>query len=220
MTDAGSLRIDREVFLVLAAALSAGACAKEQLKEPEQPRQSSDPVQIVEITKPEDGGGAEVTLADDSDAGPFGPDDGRTGGCDNDVGEVDCSDFDARKYTGPACEGVQGMCDGLAERGAGYRLRAAVQIARCFTRVGRRVCSISERNRCYLEGAKTACAEPQYVEPCQGILDKCAGVGKKPNFTLDECVRVMSSMSDRERQWALGASGPSREGCRLMYPVY
>lgn len=48
-----------------------------------------------------------------------------------------------------------------------------------------------------------------------------APAGPRVTYTVDECVQVLSSLSDAgERGWASGAMGPTREGCKLMFPVY
>ena len=133
--------------------------------------------------------------------------------CDNDVGRVDCSPIRS------TCESLQGTCDLLATYP--YRPRVAEAIAACWARAGDRACNIRVRQRCNLEGIRQACLDPQFEPVCEANLRRCAEEGITPAYTRDECVQVLSSLSDAgERDWSAGAMGPTREGCKLMFPVY
>ncbi|MBK7584836.1 MAG: hypothetical protein IPI67_32185 [Myxococcales bacterium] len=55
---------------------------------------------------------------------------------------------------------------------------------------------------------------------CASSLERCKAEGQPPDFGLDECVRVLSALDGGNLEWAKSATGPSGEGCRLMFPVF
>ena len=135
--------------------------------------------------------------------------------CSNNEGQVDCA-----QLTGPACEGFSGLCSLLSNGGYGYKPRVAEAIARCWQRLGSRVCSIGARKQCNLEAIRQACPEAKYEAECQEILSNCRAAQARITYTAEECVQVLSSLRGGEQDWASGAMGPSAAGCRLMFPVY
>lgn len=143
-----------------------------------------------------------------------------SGTCDNDAGEeLDCTAI-ARRDVGPACEGLSGSCSLLANGGYGYRRRVAAEIVRCWERLGARVCDMRAKKECNREAISKACPDPQFEKTCQATLDRCTSARASVDYSLAECVQVMSSLHARERDWAISAMGPAAEGCRLMFPVY
>ena len=133
--------------------------------------------------------------------------------CDNSVGVVDCSGI------APTCEGLEGSCE-LLGRGYGYKPRVAAAIARCWERIGRRACNMRARAQCNREGTQAACPDLRFEAECSANLQRCNAAHARPDYTIEECVNVLSSLDDANRTWASGAMGPTREGCKLVFPVY
>ena len=208
MSPPSPLPVDRERFLLYAAAIAATGCSASP--PPEQPVED---VPLVRIeTEPTAEPAPPPTAAEpDAITVEVGASSAR---CSNAEGKVDCAGF-----TGPTCEGASGLC-GLLASGYGYQPRVAEAILRCWKRLGARVCSIHARKQCNLEAIRQACPEPQYEQECQEILQRCRDAGARITYTAEECVLVLSSLKGGEQDWASGAMGPTREGCRLMYPVY
>jgi hypothetical protein len=141
-------------------------------------------------------------------------------GNQNDDGVVDCSAVKAAKLTGPACEGLSGTCDLLAG-GKIYRPRAARAAVACLNRMGARACEIGVRKRCYEEGVRASCPEAQFAGACEAKMQQCRAAGQRVTYTKEECMKAASAMTGGDRNWALGAMGPSSEGsCRLMFTVF
>lgn len=216
------MRIDRDRFLLLAAALAAPSCGRAaatiSADTPILPPVASsvaDPEGPVTAPPPLP---AAVTSSTPivASAAPL---DATACEKENDTGTVDCSRFRGKR-PGPACEGLEGTCDLLAKHYA-YRPRAAAAAAACLTRLGAGACDIRARNRCYLEGVKASCPEPQYESRCQAKMDMCRAAGVRIQYTKEECMKAMSSQNERDREWAISQMGPSSEGkCQLMYTVF
>jgi hypothetical protein len=189
--------VDRDRFLLLAAMLASTTCGE--------PRPASAPPRAasnitLEVPEPQADG-------DELNA------------CDNDdVGEIDCSAI-ARHEVGPTCEGLAGGCELLA-KGYGYKRRIGAEIAKCWERLGRGACNITARERCNLQGVQSACTDRRFEPQCQAALDRCTAARVRVGYTLAECMQVLSSLDDANRDWALGAMGPAAEGCRPLVPVY
>ncbi|PRP98278.1 hypothetical protein ENSA5_30100 [Enhygromyxa salina] len=212
MADRASLEttpnVNRERFLALAAALAAASCIpqppadlpKPEVSEPEpEPEPATGPVVIVEPAP---------TPSPTAFVEPAAP------ACDNNLGRVDCSQISS------TCEGLRGSCQMLAD-GYPYKARVGESVARCWARLGQGACNMRGRKQCYREGIRDGCLDPAFEAECQERLDRCHDAGASANYTVDECVQVLSSLSDEgEREWASQAMGPTREGCRLMFPVY
>jgi hypothetical protein len=229
--DAGStLAIDRERFLMLVLAMAAQGCgtpARDPVITPvgvanaggapaEAASASETPViDVPAQEEPRESPSPTVTAA--AAAGPSSP-----LACDgqNDADAVDCSWVAARKLHGPACEGVAGTCELLAG-GSIYRPRAARVAAACLERLGSRVCDIYARQKCYEEGIKASCPEPTFEARCDAKIQQCKAANRRVKYTVEECVKVMSSLKGGDRDWALSAMGPSSEGsCKLMFTVF
>jgi hypothetical protein len=204
----GTLLVQRERFLVLAAAIASSTCSERHPGAA--PAKHVTTVEVPPEAPPE-------PEADPAE-GPAVAIENRTA-CDNDAGEVDCTAI-ARVDVGPACEGLTGSCSLLANGGYGYRRRVAAEIARCWERLGPRACDMRAKEACNREAVSAACPDPQFEAPCQATLQQCKSARVRIGYTLAECVQVMSSLHDRERDWAISAMGPASEGCRLMFPVY
>jgi hypothetical protein len=206
-----SFIVDRDRFLLLAAALAASTCTEGRpasappradptvtiAEQPEALEESEEPLIVEESLE------QAATLRSS---------------CDNDVGEVDCSAI-ARHEIGPSCEGLTGSCN-LLRDGYGFKRRVGEAAARCWEGLGRRACNIMERKRCNREAVLSACPDPRFEPQCQATLDRCKAARSRISYTLAECVQVMSGLDDANREWAIGAMGPAAEGCRLMFPVY
>jgi hypothetical protein len=208
----GSLRVQRERFLVLVAAIASSTCTERHPGAP--PPKNVSGVEVPPAVEPEPEPEPEAVEA------PAAAGEEPRSSCDNDVGEVDCSAM-PRMDIGPACEGHEKSCSLLASGGYGYRRRAAAAIARCWERLGSRACDMRARKACNREAVLQACPEVRFEAACQAALDACKSARARIDYTLKECVQVMSSLDDAgERDWALSAMGPASEGCRLMFPVY
>lgn len=141
-------------------------------------------------------------------------------GSQNDDGVVDCSAVKGAKLTGPSCEGLSGTCDLLAG-GKIYRHRAARAAVACLNRMGARACDIGVRKRCYEEGVRASCPEAQFASACEAKMQQCRAAGQRVTYTKEECMKAASALTGGDRNWALGAMGPSSEGsCRLMFTVF
>jgi len=139
---------------------------------------------------------------------------------ENDTGTVDCSRIRTLRLGGPACEGAESTCDLLAQ-GYAYRPHAAEVAAACLDRLGSRVCDIQARKKCYEEGVRSACPEPQFEARCEGAIERCEAARIRPQYTKEECVQAMSAQKGPDRDWPIGAMGPSSEGkCQLMFTVF
>jgi hypothetical protein len=218
-----AIHVDRERFLFLAAALAAASCTARppaELPTPEMSAPTPDgqaseqttpaagPMIIVEPPPNHQPPNPPPNPPIDAIAEPSGPT------CDNDVGRVDCSALSS------TCESLDGSC-GMLAQGYPYRARVAEAVALCWARVGDRACNMRARQECYREGIGEGCLDPRFEPECEARLRACRDAGVSASYTLNECVQVLSSLSDEgERDWASGAMGPTREGCRLMFPVY
>ncbi len=201
--------VNRDRFLVLAAALASSTCGDS--RPARTPPRAEPNVAIAEPeaeTETEEPGVVEepAALGDTS------------GTCDNDAGEIDCTTI-ARYEIGPSCEGLAGSCN-LLTKGYGFKRRIGAAIAKCWEGLGPGACNIKARERCNRQAVQSACPDPRFEPQCQAALDSCKAAHKRTDYTLDECVKVMSSLDDSNRNWAIGQMGPAAEGCRLMFPVY
>lgn len=203
----GAIRIDRDGFLALVTTLALGCSASTPPPSQKTPTEAFTTVEIPAETtqETEQASGQEEELVSVATEA--------SGACNNDVGEVDCSGIS------PGCEGSEGSCR-LLGKGYGYKRRVAQAIASCWQRLGSRICDMGARKDCNLEGIRTACPDPSFVSDCRALLDSCDAANARIRYTEDECVLVLSSLTGAELAWARGAMGPSREGCRLMFPVY
>ena len=43
-------------------------------------------------------------------------------------------------------------------------------------------------------------------------MERCQAAHIAPQYTSDECVQAMSALKGGDRDWAIGAMGPSSEG--------
>jgi hypothetical protein len=211
-------KIDRDRFLLLVAALSAPACGGQRAH-------TDAPHDAVTVAVPPPDAQAPAAAAPVASEEPPPPPPTAIAqpprcGDQNDVGTVACPHLRALHLGGPACEGVLGTCALLAD-GSIYRRRAAETAAACLDRLGRRVCDITARKKCYEEGIRASCPEPKYEAACEATMARCQDAHIRPTYTRDECVQVMSSLRGGDRDWALGAMGPSSEGkCELMFTVF
>lgn len=219
------MKIDRDRFLLLAAALAAPSCGRAaatiSADTPLLPPVASavvDPDASPITAPPPPPPGAVVSSQ--PVAASASPPDATACEKENDTGTVDCSKLKGRRLGGPSCEGLDGTCDLLA-KGSAYRPKAAAAAAACMTRLGAGACDIRARNRCYLEGVRASCAEPQYESRCQAKIDMCRAAGIRVQYTKEECMKAMSAQQERDREWAISQMGPSSEGkCQLMYTVF
>jgi hypothetical protein len=207
-------RIQVSTFLALTTALAGVRCAPARASpaasgaEPYDTTQSSEPIEIPEPKDPEGEGVLEVPVESPT-----------PGSCDNDAGEVSC-DFIDERFSGPACEGFAGSC-GLLGKGYGYRKRVASAIARCWEQRGPKACNMTVRTECIRTALDEACPDPQYEAFCSEVVARCEAKRRRPDYTVEDCVKTLSAMEGRERDWAKSAIGsPSREGCKLMFTVY
>jgi hypothetical protein len=201
--------VNRERFLVLVAALSPGCAEPLPGAVPKQPEPKSVQIAEPEATEEEEAETAEPGVTESVES---------VSACDADAGEIDCTSI-ARRAIGPACEGVVGACE-LLGKGYGFKRRVGEAIAKCWDKLGSRVCNIEARQRCNREGLKAGCSDPKWEAPCQAQIDRCQASQTRVEYTLAECVQVASSLDDANRDWAIRAMGPAAEGCRLMFPVY
>jgi hypothetical protein len=213
-------RIDRERFLVLVTALASLECTDGRV--------GRDPVEPVEPAPPAP---ASHVYPDPEPQAVDPPADEpvvsmqEAATCSNDVGEVDCSRIAEHDVGGPACEGLAGACQLLAN-GYAYKPRVAQAIATCWEGLGRGACDTVRRGRCNDEAVRQACPDPQYESQCRSIVDRCEASGARLELTVETCVQALSALEDdAERSWAAGAMGPDHEGgrtrrCRLMVPVW
>jgi hypothetical protein len=209
------MRIDRDRFFLLVAALSVRGCGKSA------PGGAAPGVVTVDLPAPTHVEPLRVASETVPEASAPAPDDG-SGACGtaNDTGAVDCSRIKALKLRGPACEGAENTCELLAQ-GYAYRPHAAEVAAACLDRLGKRVCDIQARKRCYQEGVEDSCPEPQFEARCQEALFQCAAAHIRPQYSLQQCVQAMSAQKPADRDWAISAMGPSSEGkCELMFTVF
>lgn len=221
------LIVDRDRFLVLAGALAAAGCAPASTPPvnvaPAPVAQAPEPAPVTTVqappagtSQPDDEALVVVTVDPETEEDPrLSP----QGVCDNDVGEVSCDFITPAVFRGPACEGFAGSC-GLLKDGYGYKPRVAAAIARCWQDKGAAACNMRVRQRCNREGIASACPDPQFTAHCEQALDQCRQRGQRPDFDLEECVKTLSSLEGGNLEWAKSAIGPSREGCKLMFPVY
>ncbi|HMR77745.1 MAG TPA: hypothetical protein PKD61_21700 [Polyangiaceae bacterium] len=214
-----TIRFDRETFLALTAALASVGCAPAQQGKAESAQTDAPPAydttegpqSVVTVAEPEQSDPEPIQAVED----PPLP-----SGCNNDEGDVDCSFVDPQRFSGPMCEGFSGSCNSLAD-GHAYKLRPAAAIARCYARKGPAVCNMRVRTQCIREGLEEACPDPQFNEFCADLLVSCQKRGRRPDFTAEQCVKTLSGIGKAEFEWAKSAMGsPSREGCKLMFPVY
>ncbi|MEZ4221874.1 MAG: hypothetical protein R3B13_13155 [Polyangiaceae bacterium] len=210
------LHIDIETFLALTAALATASCGSSPKAESPRPSSFDTSQASVVVDPPEPpaptASGDPVQVVEDPAAASLQ--------CDNDVGDVDCSFIDSQRFAGPMCEGFQGSCESLGE-GHTYRRRVGAAIARCYAKEDVRACNIRVRQQCIRSALDEACPESRHEAYCQEVVRKCQASGRRPDFGVDQCVRALSGIGEREREWAKGAmGGPAREGCKLMFPVY
>jgi hypothetical protein len=218
------LRIDLETFVYLATAIAVVGCVHEP--KPVPPPSAAAPA-------PDTSGAVGVPTIASAAPAPPPPDDGpppeptanvepptvASLACDNDVGEVSCDFARSPSFGGPACEGFEGTCDLLAE-GQSYRLRVGAAAARCFAQKGRGACDIRVRTKCYRAALQEACPDPSFVPQCEAAVSACHAQHQRPDFTVDECVKALSSLQGGDLGWAESAMGPTAEGCRLAFPVF
>lgn len=201
------LRINREHFLLLAAALASARCS-----EPRPPAKvgGNPPAPAaIEVSEPEPEAEPEPEVEASA----------ATAACDSRSGQVECANI-ARHEVGPTCEGLRGACE-LLGRGYGYTPRVAAAISKCWERLGSRACSINARRACNREGIRHACRSPEFEGHCRAALDRCRAAGARPDYTTEECVLALSSLEGGNLEWAKSAMGPSSEGkCELAFPVY
>lgn len=212
------LNIDPERFFALTAALSlacspaapAAKAAGDGQNEPLDTTEGDAPaVAAVEVEAPPE----PTALGQEADA-PAKSREKSPDAC-NAEGEVSCHWIDDR-YS--AREGCRGICEGLKH--GSFKPKAAAAIAQCFEREGLRACDIFVRRRCIREGLQQSCADPQFESDCQDAIARCDQEGKRPDFSVGECVKTLSGLQGGDLDWARGALGPSYEGCKLMFPVY
>ncbi len=219
-----ALSVDRESFLLLTAALAASHCLPASTPASPSPEASSKAspqdvapppsVLTVAIPKPD----PQPLPLEQEDPVAEEPDEPTKPTCDNDQGQVSC-DFIDHRFRGPACEGFAGSC-GLLKDSYGFRPRVAAEIAKCWKKRGRAACNIFVRKQCIRASLKHACPDPSFTPFCEGAIKRCRQKGQYPQFKVSECVSTLSSLKGGNLNWAKGAIGPSREGCRLMFPVY
>jgi hypothetical protein len=224
---AGRLTVDRERFAWLVGALAGGGVACASCAHPpattagaQPPAVDAPTVATVDVPAATPSLASTLALPSTPEAAPAPA---PTDACvaQNDEGTVDCARIDALSLPpGPACEGVKDLCQELGD-GTSYRRRAAQHAVECMSRLGRRVCDIRARKRCYEEGVRAACPEARFAETCADALEKCAQAHLTPTYTQEDCQRALSALAPPEATWAAGAMGPSHEGkCELMFTVY
>jgi hypothetical protein len=216
--------IERERFLLLAAAMAAVHCAPPPSQNSPQPArvsapETAPPVLPIGVAEPAPEPVVEPMVATEKWDVVDEPPATSEQACNNEEGEVLCDFIVSGQFTGPACEGFRGACE-LLDKGYGYKRRVAAAIARCWESKGRAACQIRVRQRCNREALRSACPDPQFTSYCLDALDRCRQKGQRPDFDLDECVLALSSLEGGNLEWAKSAIGPSREGCKLMFPVY
>jgi hypothetical protein len=213
------VHLDLEVFLALTAALATAGCSPaqttgSQAADPAAPPSydtTEGPQSVVVVAEPEQSDPEPVQAVEE----PLLPT-----GCNNDAGDVDCSFVDAQRFSGPMCEGFSGSCSSLAA-GHTYKLRPAAAIAKCYARKGPAACNMRVRTQCIREGLEDSCPDPQFGEFCDTVMQSCQKRGRRLDFSREQCVKTLSGIGKAELDWAKGAMGsPSREGCKLMFPVY
>jgi hypothetical protein len=210
-----STRVDRERFLFLVAALTtAASCGPPRSAIQTSPEPHSAPVSPGDpITRASEAPTVFVespTMPEPETNEPEAP---ANSACDNEVGRVDCS-----RISSSICEGLAGSCNGLDDL---YRPRVAEVIALCWAQMGDRACNIRARESCHREGFRHACLDPAFEPECEANIQRCVDAGARVSYTVEECVQVLSSVIDKgEREWASSAMGPTREGCKLMFPMY
>jgi len=214
------LQVDRDRYLVLVAALFAPGCAQP-------PAVVSAPGTIATVDVPPPVASSSPKDApqppaaqDPSSSGS--PEVAATSACsqENETGAVDCSGIARLRLGGPACEGAAGTC-GLLAQGYAYRPRAAQAAAECFERLGKRLCDIQARKRCFEQAVHASCPEPQFEATCADAIERCNAAHIRPRYTKQECMQALSSLQGGDRDWAAGAMGPSSEGkCELMFTVF
>ena len=217
---ASSFRLDMEKFFALTAAIAAAGCspaqggsnAKSAQQQPDyDTTQGSGAVTVPEpeAIEPE----ATEPVAQVTDPPP-------ASGCDNSVGDVDCSFVDPQRFAGPMCEGFRGSCE-LLKGGHTFKPRAAAAIAECYARRGAAVCNMRVRTQCIRAGLEDSCPDPEFEPFCEQLVASCKKRRGRLDFNVEQCVKTLSGIGPKERDWAKGAMGsPSREGCKLMFPVY
>jgi hypothetical protein len=219
-------RVDRERFLILVTAIASFGCTDGRVGrervEPIEPIEPIEPVRPVPATHvvPD----LEPRAVDSRADEPVVPmEEAPT--CSNDVGEVDCSRIAEHDVGGPACEGLTGACQLLAQ-GYAYKPRVAQAIAACWEGLGRAACDTVRRGHCNQAAVREACPDPRFEPECRAILDRCEAAGARIELTMDSCVQALSSIGDdAERSWVAGAMGPDHEGgrtrrCRILVPVW
>lgn len=122
----------------------------------------------------------------------------------------------------PVCEGMREECKSLADD---FRPRVAEKWATCFANAGK-TCrdDMPKLGTCMREATLATCIEPGTIKKCRELKKACRDAGKAVEYTLDQCVRVLSAVkpSKRESDWELvdiERLGPSEEAgsCSLDY---
>ena len=230
MADGPTLSIDRERFLALVLAMAAQGCGTTPAGDAPVNAPNGPAMQVaagdapIVVVPPE-----ETASAAPPESAPPPPPTATAEAppssekaCEalNDTGDADCSWMAHRKLSGPMCEGMAGTCESMQD-GSIYRRHAGAVAAACFEKLGSRICDIHARQKCYEAGIKASCPEPKYEARCLAQMQKCQAAGRPVKYTLEECVKVASSLQGRERDWAISAMGPSGEGvCKLMFTMY
>jgi hypothetical protein len=195
------MRIDRAEFLRLTVVLGAAACeprAAEIVVVPTQPVPSAAPSSAP--ARP-----SAPRAAVDPNVDPS---------CSNAVGSSA-----ACERVGPACEGLHDECLSL---GDDLRPRVMERFADCFAKAKAPRCRDRALGACMRAAVESACVEPGTTKACEDLLAACRAAGKKPDYTLEQCTKVLSAVKpegagrwdevDRQRL------GPSSEGdCSLRY---
>lgn len=206
------LPLDRDGFLVLVAALASVSCTGQRTPQTVQHV-------VVPVGK---GAGGFPSAGAEGTAGAPGADEAvevvAEDDCRNDLGEVNC-DW-AKGLPGPACEGEIGACELLPST---YQRRVAASICECLAPLGAQACSIDRKRKCIRQAFHEVCPDRRFNAPCAGIVAGCESPKGPADFSVQDCVEVLSSIADDgERNWAQEAMSTAHEGgrCKLMFPMY
>ena len=70
---------------------------------------------------------------------------------------------------------------------------------------------------CIRQAVDQSCIDPGAEASCDRLLVSCARQQVRPEYTKQQCVRILSSVVGRARSDAEHALSPMREGCTLEF---
>lgn len=203
------MTFDTKHFLELTLLLSASACARGQAQ-PQKPVAALTPSpQRYDVPPPPAPPELPAELTSAAPAEPTS--------C-NDTGSLTACDL-----LNPACEG--GEAAWCRDPETGLRTKIREGFAECVKKAQRGRCApASAARKCLKQTISKGCIDPEAERTCQTLLSECSAAGKKPQYDLATCSKIVSAVAAKRGTpgWQaqnLDLLGPTAEGrsCALDY---